>query len=40
MGLAGLYLLRDGVENALNIPRGEFEVPLVIQDRRFNRMAA
>ncbi len=36
MGLAGLYLLRDDVEDALNIPRGEFEIPLVIQDRRFN----
>jgi spore coat protein A len=36
MGLAGLYLMRDGVEGALNLPAGEFEVPLVIQDRRFN----
>ncbi|MGQ0627303.1 MAG: DNRLRE domain-containing protein [Phycisphaerales bacterium] len=36
MGLAGMYLLRDDVENALNLPRGEFEVPLVIQDRSFN----
>jgi spore coat protein A len=36
MGLAGLYLLRDDVEDAINIPRGEFEVPLVLQDRKFN----
>ena len=36
MGLAGLYLLRDSVEDALNIPSGEFEVPLVLQDRKFN----
>jgi spore coat protein A len=36
MGLAGLYLLRDAVEDALNVPRGEFEVPLVLQDKRFN----
>lgn len=36
MGLAGLYLLRDPVEDALNIPRGAYEVPLVIQDRAFN----
>ena len=36
MGLAGLYFLRDSVESALNLPTGEFEVPLVIQDRRFN----
>ena len=36
MGLAGLYYLRDSVEDALNLPAGEFEVPLILQDRRFN----
>jgi spore coat protein A len=36
MGLAGFYLLRDDAEDALNLPRGEFEVPLAIQDRSFN----
>jgi spore coat protein A len=36
MGLAGAYLLRDDVEDALNIPSGEFEVPIVMQDRKFN----
>jgi len=36
MGLAGLYFLRDAVDSAINLPAGEFEVPLVIQDRRFN----
>jgi spore coat protein A, manganese oxidase len=36
-GLAGAYLLRDDVEDALNLPKGEFEVPLVIQDRMFGR---
>jgi len=36
MGLAGFYLLRDGVEDALDLPEGEFEVPLAIQDRSFN----
>ena len=35
-GLAGLYLLRDGVESRLDLPGGEYEVPLVIQDRMFN----
>ena len=35
MGLAGFYLLRDDAEDALNIPRGEYEVPLAIQDRSF-----
>ncbi len=36
MGLAGLYLLRDSVEDALNLPTGLYEIPLVIQDRKFN----
>jgi spore coat protein A len=36
MGLAGAYLMRDAVEDAINLPRGEYEVPLVIQDRKFN----
>ncbi|MHC4975660.1 MAG: multicopper oxidase domain-containing protein [Planctomycetota bacterium] len=36
MGLAGFYLVRDDVEDALNIPTGEFEIPLAIQDRSFN----
>ena len=35
MGLAGFYLLRDDAEDALNVPRGEFEVGLAIQDRSF-----
>jgi FtsP/CotA-like multicopper oxidase with cupredoxin domain len=36
MGLAGLYTLRDDQEKALAIPKGEYEIPLVIQDRSFN----
>jgi spore coat protein A len=36
MGLAGLYLLRDTVEDAIPLPRGQYEIPLVIQDRTFN----
>jgi spore coat protein A, manganese oxidase len=35
-GLAGLYLIRDAQEDALNLPKGRYEVPLFIQDRRFN----
>jgi spore coat protein A len=35
-GMAGFYLLRDDFENKLGLPSGEFEVPLVIQDREFN----
>jgi spore coat protein A len=36
MGLAGFYIIRDSVENALGLPSGEYEIPLVIQDRSFN----
>ena len=36
MGLAGAYLMRDDVEDAINLPGGSYEVPLVIQDRKFN----
>jgi spore coat protein A len=35
-GMAGFYLLTDSVEEGLNLPSGNHEVPLVIQDRRFN----
>ncbi|MCA9229868.1 MAG: multicopper oxidase domain-containing protein [Planctomycetales bacterium] len=34
-GLAGFYILRDPQEAALNLPSGDFEVPIVIQDRSF-----
>jgi spore coat protein A len=33
MGLAGMYILRDEVEASLNLPSGEYEIPLVICDR-------
>ena len=36
MGLAGFYLLRDRAEQALGLPRGDQEIPLLIQDRSFN----
>ncbi len=36
LGLAGLYLMRDDVEDAINLPTGQYEIPLVIQDRKFN----
>lgn len=35
-GLAGLYFLRDKFEESLNIPKGKYEVPIVIQDKSFN----
>jgi spore coat protein A len=36
MGLAGFYLLRDDFERSLGLPDGEFEIPLVLQDRAFH----
>jgi spore coat protein A len=36
MGLAGYYLLRDDFEAGLGLPAGPYEIPAVIQDRRFN----
>jgi spore coat protein A len=36
MGLAGFYMIRDPAESKLNLPRGRYEIPLVIQDRSFN----
>lgn len=35
-GLAGGILIRDAEEEKLGLPAGEFELPLVIQDRRFD----
>lgn len=35
-GLAGFYLVRDAAEEALGLPAGEFEIPLLIQDRSLN----
>lgn len=32
-GLFGLYLLRDELESRLNLPKGRYEIPLVIYDR-------
>lgn len=35
-GLAGFYILRNDHETSLGLPSGEFEIPLVLQDRSFN----
>ena len=35
MGLAGNYFLRDANEDALQLPKYPYEVPLLIQDRTF-----
>ncbi|MEV0097318.1 multicopper oxidase domain-containing protein [Streptomyces sp. NPDC050738] len=34
-GLAGMHLIRDDIEDALDLPRGERELPLMIADRAF-----
>ncbi|MGR9071528.1 MAG: multicopper oxidase family protein [Gammaproteobacteria bacterium] len=36
-GLAGLIVVTDRHEQALELPRGEFDLPIVIQDRRFTQ---
>ena len=36
-GLFGLFTVRDRAEEALNLPKGRYEIPLVIYDRSFRR---
>jgi FtsP/CotA-like multicopper oxidase with cupredoxin domain len=36
MGLAGLFVVSDDEEMALGLPSGDYDLPLVIQDRLFN----
>ncbi len=35
-GLAGMYILSDPDDDALGLPSGDYDVPLMIQDRSFN----
>jgi FtsP/CotA-like multicopper oxidase with cupredoxin domain len=35
-GLAGFYIVSDPAEDELELPRGDYDVPLMIQDRSFN----
>ena len=35
-GLTGMYLIRDEVEDQLHLPKGAYEIPLVIFDRSFH----
>jgi spore coat protein A len=32
-GLLGTFFIRDGVEDALNLPKGKYELPLILYDR-------
>ncbi len=34
-GLFGMFLIRDKVEDALNLPSGKYEIPLILYDRDF-----
>ncbi len=36
-GLFGLYIIRDAFEDALNLPSGPYEIPLVLADRFLKR---
>ncbi len=36
-GMAGFFLVSDDEEAAANLPAGEYDIPLVIQDRRFDK---
>jgi spore coat protein A len=36
-GLFGTFFIRDRVEDALNLPKGKYELPLVLYDRLFTR---
>ena len=36
-GLAGLFLVSDNEEKAAGLPSGDYDIPLVIQDRIFDR---
>ncbi|VAX27814.1 Multicopper oxidase [hydrothermal vent metagenome] len=35
-GLAGLFIVTDKEEEALDLPKGEYDIPLIIQDRTFD----
>jgi spore coat protein A, manganese oxidase len=36
-GLLGLYVIRDSAEDALHLPSGKYEIPLVLMDRDLRR---
>lgn len=36
MGLVGLFIVTDEEEKALNLPTGDYDIPVVIQDRTFD----
>jgi FtsP/CotA-like multicopper oxidase with cupredoxin domain len=36
MGMLGMFIIEDDEELALGLPTGEFDIPLLIQDKRFD----
>ena len=36
-GLFGAFIIRDEFEDALNLPKGKYEIPLTLFDRSFDR---
>jgi spore coat protein A, manganese oxidase len=36
-GLLGVFFIRDAVEDALNLPKGKYELPLILYDRLLTR---
>jgi spore coat protein A, manganese oxidase len=38
-GLFGVFLIRDSVEDSLNLPKDRYEIPLVIYDRMFDEQS-
>lgn len=38
-GLLGAFFIRDSAEDALNLPNGKYEIPLILYDRLFTREA-
>lgn len=38
-GLFGTFFIRDAAEDALNLPKGKYEIPLLLYDRLFTRDA-
>ena len=37
-GLFGAFFIRDKIEDALKLPKGRYEIPLIIYDRNFDRL--
>lgn len=38
LGLAGAFIIRDGEEDALGLPSGPYEVPLILRDASFDNL--